>query len=98
MKDLLNMLGTWIIILFGAYVISWEVGVRLLSDIYPPDIINFNRERNGGNVGIITAVNGTDATKMLQGTVRNVLLWGIFSMLWSIQSKLYYITKKQKNH
>ena len=57
MKDLPNMLGTWIIILLGAYVIF-----RNLSG---------------------------DVTIMLQGTMRNVLLWGIFLMLWSIQSKLY---------
>mgnify|MGYP001303681401 CR=1 FL=1 len=57
MKDLPNMLGTWIIFLFGAYVIF--------------------RNFSG------------DATIMLQGTMRNVLLWGIFLMLWSIQSKLY---------
>ena len=53
MKDLPNMLGTWIIILLGAYVIF-----RNLSG---------------------------DATIMLQGTMRNVLLWGIFLMLWSIE-------------
>tara|TARA_Y100001935_G_scaffold253900_2_gene261402 strand:- start:956 stop:1204 length:249 start_codon:yes stop_codon:yes gene_type:complete len=40
-------------------------------------------------IALVTYGNITSVKMMNQSTMQNLLLWGIFLMLWSIQSKLY---------